>query len=82
MQAVVSVKLTETGELLPAILSTERAESSYGQPVVVIDGEENARGPAEVEAIRVSPTLDADEVAAARQAGFRVIVGNEGSAKS
>ena len=43
MQAHVHVRLTPGGKLLPAILSDERAESSYGQPVVVVEGEDNAR---------------------------------------
>ena len=72
MQAAILVHLMPGGPWLPAILSDERAESSYGLPVVVVDGEDNARGPREVETIRVFSTVPAELVDAAVAAGFNV----------
>ena len=72
MQSRISVKLTAAAEWLPAILSDERAESSYGLPVVIVDGEDFARGTGEVAAVRVSSAVDPELIDAARRAGFRV----------
>ena len=44
----ITVTLLPGGPWLPATLTDERSESRYGQPVVVVDGETHARGPAEI----------------------------------
>ena len=61
------------GPWLPAILTDERAECCYGQPVAVVDGEDHARGPGEVETVRVSSAVDGEAVDAAAAAGFHVV---------
>jgi len=71
MQASCSVRLTEGGPLVPAVLATDRAESSYGLPVAVVEGE--AYGPAEVAAVYVSAECPIELVDAAIQAGFYVL---------
>jgi len=70
MQAHVHVRLTPGGKLLPAILSDERAESSYGQPVVVVEGEDNARGPGEVETVHVHADCPPELLDGAINAGY------------
>jgi hypothetical protein len=73
MEAVVQVKLRPGAPLVPAKLTTERSESSYGQPVVLVEGETNARGTAEVEAVYVMADTPAKLVDAAVRAGFYVL---------
>lgn len=73
MRAEVSARLRPGGPWLPAVLTTERAESSYGLPVVVMRGEYNARGTAEVECIRVGHDVPANLVDAAVNAGYLVV---------
>jgi hypothetical protein len=73
MQSRISVKLTTAGEWLPAILTDERAESSYGLPVVVVEGQDFARGTGELAAVRVSAAVDPELIDAARRAGFRLV---------
>ena len=73
MQAEVSVQIVPGGPWFSATLTTEHAASSYGQPVVVVQGEPTARGPAEVEKIMVSSRVDPDLVDAAVNAGFHVV---------
>lgn len=51
-------------------LSTECAESSYGVPVVVVDGEDFARGTGEVHIIRRTDTTDLKLFKRAWDAGF------------
>ena len=53
MQSHVLVRLSPRGKLLPALLSDERAESSCGGPVVVVEGEDSARGPGDVQQVHV-----------------------------
>ncbi len=48
MQSPVEVKLVANGEWRAAVLTDERSESSYGLPVVVVDGETVARGSSEI----------------------------------
>ena len=71
MESAVSIK--SGGQWHPAILTTEHAASSYGQPVVVVDGEPH--GPAEVECVRCDHRVPAELVDAAVAAGFYVIGG-------
>ena len=52
-----------------ARLTDERAETTEGQLVVVVDGEDCARGPATVDAVMVA---EEDEYRAASEAGFVV----------
>ena len=52
-----------------ARLTDERAEAAVGQPVVVVDGEAFARGPATVDAVMV---IGDNEYKAASTAGFVV----------
>ena len=73
MEALVQVKLRPGGPLVSARLTTERSESSYGLPVVVVEGESNARGTAEVEAVYVMADTPVELADAAVNAGFYVV---------
>jgi hypothetical protein len=72
MKIRIQPKLVQGGKYFPAILTNEHSESSYGQPVVVIDGEERARKPGELFLIRVSDFEMAD---LARKAGCLALRG-------
>jgi hypothetical protein len=68
----IKVKIEQGGQFLPAILTNEHPESSYGLPVVVIDGENRVRKPDQVYCIRVSDLQMAD---LARKAGYLALKG-------
>ena len=68
----IKAKIERNGEFFPAILTNEHPESSYGLPVVVIDGEMRARKPAEIFLIRISDFEMAD---LARRAGYLALKG-------
>jgi hypothetical protein len=68
----VKVKLEQGGKFFPAILTNEHPESSYGLPVVVIDGEKLARKPNQVYCLRVS---DFEMASLARKAGYLALKG-------
>jgi hypothetical protein len=59
MQVQVQVRLAARAPWVAATLTDERAESSYGQPVVVVHGETCARGPAEVFLLSGAPPAGA-----------------------
>ena len=71
MQSKVSVQLTTGGEWLPAVLTDEHSASSYGLPVVLVDGE--PCGTAEVSCLCVSSECEPELTEAAVSAGFNVI---------
>jgi hypothetical protein len=48
MKIRIQAKLHQKGKYFPAILTNEHSETSCGLPVVVIDGEKQARKPGEV----------------------------------
>jgi hypothetical protein len=68
MKTMVKVQTIPGGLWQTAWLTDERSESSYGQPVVVVQGEDLARGSGEVHRLRVKPKLRLW----AEQAGFQV----------
>jgi len=68
----IKAKIEHGGKYVPAILTNEHSESSYGQPVVVIDGEKRARKPGQVFCIRVSDFEMAD---LDRRAGYLALKG-------
>jgi hypothetical protein len=68
----VKAKIERGGKFYPAILTNEHPESSYGLPVVVIDGEKRARKPGEVFLIRVTDFEMAD---LARRGGYLALKG-------
>jgi hypothetical protein len=68
----IKAKIERGGEFFPAILTNEHPESSYGLPVVVIDGEKRARKPEEVFLIRVT---DFELANLARRAGYLALKG-------
>ena len=68
----IKVKIERGGKFLPAILTSEHPESSYGLPVVVVDGENRVRKPDQVYCIRVSDLQMAD---LARKAGYLALKG-------
>ena len=72
MNIRIKAKLYHGGKYFPAILTNEHSESSYGLPVVLIDGEKRARKPGEVFCIRVSDFEMAD---LARRAGYLALKG-------
>jgi hypothetical protein len=72
MNIRIKAKLYHGGKYFPAILTNEHSESSYGLPVVLIDGEKRARKPGEVFCIRVSDFEMAD---LARKAGYLALKG-------
>jgi len=78
MEAPISVRLTEGGPLVPGVLTTERAESSYGLPVVTIAGE--VYGPADLAAVYVSADCSIELADAAIAAGFYVLGQPRGNA--
>lgn len=78
MKIPIQAKLEYGREFFPAILTDEHSESSYGQPVVVIDGEKRARKPGELFLIRVSDFEMAD---LARRAGYLALRGWPGYTK-
>ena len=87
MQIDVEAYLVSGGPWQPAILTTDRAECSYGVPVVVVVGEDSARGPAEIMAIR--PMLAGDDLddaepilQAAVHTGFLVMGWRAGRSRS
>ena len=65
----VRVRLDQKGRWIPAILTNERSESSYGLPVVVVDGEEFARRSAEVYQLKI---IDREFRQLAQMAGFKI----------
>jgi hypothetical protein len=68
MRATIKVRMRPESPWVPAILTTERAESSYGQPVVVVEG--TTYGAGEVWSVHVRARSRYAE--AARQAGYRL----------
>ena len=68
----IKAKIERGGNFLPAILTNEHPESSYGQPVVMIDGEDRVRKHDQVYCIRVTDFQMAD---LARKAGYLAIKG-------
>lgn len=64
--AKVRVRLIGDKAWHQGLASTERSESSYGQPVIVVDG--LAYGPAEVDTVRASKAT----AEALRRAGYSV----------
>jgi hypothetical protein len=72
MKIRVQAKLNQGGEFVSAILTNEHTESSYGLPIVLIDGEKRARRPGELFLIRVSDFEMAD---LARKAGYLALKG-------
>ena len=72
MKIRIQAKFDQGGKYFPAILTNEHPESCYGQPVVVIDGEKQARKPGELFLIRVSDFEMAD---LARKAGYLALKG-------
>ncbi len=56
MKTMIKAQLLD-GSWHDAWLTDERAESSYGQPVVVVEGDDVARGPAEIGCLKVSRTM-------------------------
>lgn len=68
----IKAKIERGGKFFPAILTNEHPESSYGLPVVVIDGEMRARKPGELFLIRISDFEMAD---LARKAGYLALKG-------
>jgi len=71
MHAPCSVRLIAGGPLVPGLLTTDRAESSYGLPVVVVDDE--ALAPIDVAAVCVSADCPIELADAAVQAGYYVL---------
>jgi hypothetical protein len=72
MKIRIQAKLHQKGKYFPAILTNEHSETSCGLPVVVIDGEKQARKPGEVFCIKVSDFEMAD---LARRAGYLALKG-------
>jgi len=72
MKIRIQAKLHQKGKYFPAILTNEHSETSCGLPVVVIDGEKQARKPGEVFCIKVSDFEMAD---LARRAGYFALKG-------
>ena len=72
MQIAVKVQVAQGGEWQDGILTDERAESSYGLPVIVIEGEELARGSQEV--CRLDASQAQDLLRRACEAGYRFLV--------
>lgn len=70
MTTNVEVQLSFGGRWQHAELTDER---HYGHPVIVLDGEHEARGPAEVLFIRSLIGSDQDMLDAAKLAGYSVI---------
>ena len=68
----IKAKIERGGKFFPAILTNEHPESSHGQPVVMIDGENRVRKPDQVYCIRVTDFQMAD---LARKAGYLAIKG-------
>jgi len=68
----IEAKIERDGKYFPAILTNEHPESSYGLPVVVIDGEKQARKPGELFLIRITDFEMAD---LARKAGYLALKG-------
>lgn len=68
----IKVKIDRGGKFLPAILTNEHPESSYGLPVVVVDGENRVRRPEQVYCLKVS---DFHMVDLARKAGYLALKG-------
>jgi hypothetical protein len=68
----IKVKIERGGKFYPAILTNEHPQSSYGLPVVVIDGEKRARKPGEIFLISVADFEMAD---LARRAGYLALKG-------
>lgn len=68
----IKVKIERGGKFFPAILTNEHPESSYGLPVVLIDGENRVRKPDQVYCLRVSDFQMAD---LARKAGYLALKG-------
>lgn len=68
----IEAKIERGGKYFPAILTNEHPESSYGLPVVVIDGEKQARKPGELFLIRITDFEIAD---LARKAGYLALKG-------
>lgn len=68
----IKVKVEPGGKFVPAILTNEHPESSYGLPIVVIDGENRARKPEQVYCLKVSDFQMAD---LARKAGYLALKG-------
>jgi len=75
MQAPCHVRLTPGGPLVPAVLTTERSESSYGQPVVHVPSDPSnvAYGPAEVAEVRIDADCPRELLDAAVGAGYYVL---------
>ena len=55
MKTYVKVLLNPSGQWQPGKLTDEQGDSSHGLPVVVVDGEDCARGPGEVFRLHVNP---------------------------
>ena len=72
MQSIVHVKLTPDDGLRPAVLTDEHASCCYGQPVVLIDGETDPRGPGEVESVIAHADCPVALLDAAVSAGYFV----------
>jgi len=70
MQIPVRVQAEPGGDWQEGVLTDERAESSYGLPVVVVDGEDLARGSSEVYELDASAVQDL--LRRAGEAGFRL----------
>jgi hypothetical protein len=68
----IKAKIERGGKFLPAILTNEHPESSYGLPVVMIDGEDRVRKSDQVYCIRVTDFQMAD---LARKAGYLALKG-------
>jgi len=68
----IKAKIERGGKFFPAILTNEHPESSYGLPVVMIDGENRVRKADQVYCIRVSDFKIAD---LARKAGYIALKG-------
>jgi hypothetical protein len=73
VEAVVSVRLGRRKPLKVAILTTDRVESKYGQPVIIVEGEDSVRGPAQVEVVYVFADTPFQLADAAVEAGFYVL---------
>jgi hypothetical protein len=72
MKIRIQAKLHQKGKYFPAILTNEHSETSCVLPVVVIDGEKQARKPGEVFCIKDSDFEMAD---LARRAGYLALKG-------
>ena len=69
MNEAVEVQLDYGGPWKPAELTTSISD---GQPVVIVAGENEARGPDGVFAIRTGENTPREVIEAARRAGFEV----------